>query len=282
MQQMDSLIREIGDRGKIKTKVSEGVTPRAQAPALAPAKAPAPAPAPAPAFEPTPEPAPTSRAHARPRRAPTSAAPTTPQRSLAQVSTPDHGFSPSMQLSPSMPMVQHVASTGGSLSEISSFFKEQREEAKASQDAKDAKMEQKQKDMEGKLDAKDAQMERLRLETQAAMEQQRNEKEAKLAQELAALKAPAAPAITDEQLAALQARIEGLHETKLLTDEELFALEDLIADYVELTASVTGRVITRDTICAMPVASKLDTLVGLSAAMAGDAAFARQARREFL
>ena len=187
-----------------------------------------------------------------------------------------------MQLSPSMPMVQHVASTGGSLSEISSFFKEQREEAKASQDAKDAKMEQKQKDMEGKLDAKDAQMERLRLETQAAMEQQRNEKEAKLAQELAALKAPAAPAITDEQLAALQARIEGLHETKLLTDEELFALEDLIADYVELTASVTGRVITRDTICAMPVASKLDTLVGLSAAMAGDAAFARQARREFL
>ena len=43
MQQMDSLIREIGDRGKIKTEVSEGVPP--SAPASAP-KAPAAAAAP--------------------------------------------------------------------------------------------------------------------------------------------------------------------------------------------------------------------------------------------
>ena len=43
--------------------------------------------------------------------------------------------------------------------------------------------------------------------------------------------------------------------------------------------------ITRDMIYSMStvaVASKLDKLVGLSAAMAGDAAFARQARRKFL
>ena len=60
---------------------------------------------------------------------------------------------------------------------------------------------------------------------------------------------------------------------------------DLIADYVELTMSVTGGVITKDMIYALPTvaaASKLDKLVGLSAAMAGDAAFARQARRKFL
>ena len=80
----------------------------------------------------------------------------------------------------------------------------------------------------------------------------------------------------DEQLAALQARIEDLHATKLPTDEELFALEDLIADYVELTASVADGIITKDMIYSMPtvaVASKLDKLVILSAAMAGDAAF---------
>ena len=73
--------------------------------------------------------------------------------------------------------------------------------------------------------------------------------------------------------------------TKLLADEELFALEDMIADYVELTTSVTGRVITREMIYSLPtaaVASKLDKLVSLSVAMAGDAAFARQARRKFL
>ena len=68
--------------------------------------------------------------------------------------------------------------------------------------------------------------------------------------------------------------------TKLLADEEVFSLEDMIDDYVELTMSVPAGVI-----CAMPtvaVASKLDKLVGLSPAMAGDAAFARQARRKFM
>ena len=106
--------------------------------------------------------------------------------------------------------------------------------------------------------------------------------------ELAALKA-LAPAITDEQLASLQARIEGLHVnvTKLLADEELFALEDLLADYVELTVSVADGGIMKDMIYAMPtvaVASKVDKLVtcSLSAAMAGDAAFERKARRKFL
>ena len=50
---------------------------------------------------------------------------------------------------------------------------------------------------------------------------------------------------------------------------------------MELTVSVTGGIVTKDMIYAMPtvaVASKLDKLVSLSAAMAGDAAFARQAR----
>ena len=59
MQQMDALTREIGDRGKVKTKptaeVSEGVPP---APAPTPTPAPAPAPAPTPASTSTSAPAP--------------------------------------------------------------------------------------------------------------------------------------------------------------------------------------------------------------------------------
>ena len=178
-------------------------------------------------------------------------------------------------------MVQHIASNGGcsSLSEMSSFFKELREEAKAERAELTLQLKQQQKEMEARLDAKDVKMEQQRTEADAKMEQQRKEMETKIAE---LTPGPPSAAIADEQLAALQARIEGLHVTELLTDEELFALEDLVADYVELTMSVADRVITRDTICAMPAASKLDKLVGLSAAMAGDAAFARQARRKFL
>lgn len=68
-------------------------------------------------------------------------------------------------------------------------------------------------------------------------------------------------------------------------DDELFAVEDLVADYVELTASVIDGVISQSTVHALPtdsVANKLDKLVRLSAAMASDAAFARQTRRKFL
>ena len=52
--------------------------------------------------------------------------------------------------------------------------------------------------------------------------------------------------------------------------------------YVELTMTVTNSVITKDMLYSMPTAGKVDNLVGLSAAMAGDATFARQARRKFL
>jgi len=121
--------------------------------------------------------------------------------------------------------------------------------------------------MEARLDAKDAQMEQQRKEM---MEQQ--------------LSAPP-PAITQAQLTALQTRIEGLHAAKQLQDDELYALEDLIADFVELGMSVPGHTVTREMIYALPdedAACKLDKLIGLSAAIVGDAAFARQAKRKFL
>ena len=67
--------------------------------------------------------------------------------------------------------------------------------------------------------------------------------------------------------------------------QELFGLEDLVADYLEVKLSTPGQSITEQMITSSPAdapASKLHRLVGLSAAMAGDAAFARQTRRKYL
>ena len=97
-----------------------------------------------------------------------------------------------------------------------------------------------------------------------------------------------APAITEEELATLQARVQALHAAQLLADEELFVAEDLCADYLELQASVpSGGVLTQEAIqtCvghSYAAAAKLLKLVRLSAGMASDAAFARQLKRKFV
>ena len=69
-----------------------------------------------------------------------------------------------------------------------------------------------------------------------------------------------------QQVAALQMRLEALHATKLLSDEELFALEDAIADADEAPDG-DGRVVR---------------MVALSVRMSADAAFSRQLRRKFM
>jgi hypothetical protein len=68
--------------------------------------------------------------------------------------------------------------------------------------------------------------------------------------------------------------------------QELYALEDICADYVELQASVAG-VITEQMLYSslgpsLGAASKLHKLCSLSRAMDGDAAFARQTKRKYL
>eukprot|EP01046_Picozoa_sp_COSAG06_P021671 COSAG06_NODE_1639_length_8832_cov_33.453515_10_plen_84_part_00 len=68
--------------------------------------------------------------------------------------------------------------------------------------------------------------------------------------------------------------------------QELYALEDLVADFVEVQALVAGETITKRMILHLggntSAASRLYNLINLSVAMAGDAAFARQARRKFV
>ena len=63
-------------------------------------------------------------------------------------------------------------------------------------------------------------------------------------------------------LIALQSRLEALHAAKLLADEELYAVEDIIAEEDDADGRVAA-------------------LITLSGKMAGDGAFARQLRRKY-
>ena len=235
-QQMDTVVRDIGDRGK---GVSEGVPPTAS-------RAPAPAPAPA------------------RQAAPRTSAPATPAAQTAALRaaapTPDRTFTPSIQASPQPAAVLPAGGTiaAGSFAELSTFM--ERQQALLMEQQKEARLE-----METKLAQARADMDELRSEMTAEDRQ----------------------AITDEQLLALQARLGALHTAKLLTDEQLFAAEDLCADFVELQATVPGGVLTQSMIHSTAVqscgsAAKLHKLVVLSGKMACDAAFARQLGRKFL
>ena len=86
---------------------------------------------------------------------------------------------------------------------------------------------------------------------------------------------PPQDAVSDEQLSALQARLERLHAAKLLSDDEFFALEDLCADFAELTVGVLAPP-------AFETAATLQRLVAVSEKLASDTGLARQARRKFV
>ena len=128
-----------------------------------------------------------------------------------------------------------------------------------------------------------AQREVLEAKMEAKLVAQRAGMEARIAE----LMAPAPKAVSHDQLAALQARLEGLHAAKLLTDEELCSFEDVVGDFIDLTLSMAGQVISEQMIYSSPgqtfaAASKVHKLCGLSAMIAADKAFARQARRKCL
>ena len=83
---------------------------------------------------------------------------------------------------------------------------------------------------------------------------------------------PARDAISEEQLGALQLRLEALHEASLLTDEELNSLEDEVVDCIELlpTAFATDRGI-----------DNVIKMILVSEKVANDKTLARQLKRKF-
>ena len=102
---------------------------------------------------------------------------------------------------------------------------------------------------------------------------------------------PAAAAIDEQQIAALYTRLESLQASKLLTDGELSTVEDLIADWVEIQASMVDQVVTETMLYSYSSGARGATfmpgrqvhkLLKLSVALGKDAAFARQIRRKLL
>jgi len=86
-------------------------------------------------------------------------------------------------------------------------------------------------------------------------------------------------AVSDAQVAELQARIERAHGAGLLTDDESFVVEDMVADFIEATASFA--VVTMEVLNASDVARTAHKLIALSDTLTSDAAWSRQVRRKF-
>ena len=187
----------------------------------------------------------------RPAPAPAPAPARTPTRSSSNaLVAADQSFTPSMQAitssSPAAPIagMGMAASAGGgssSAAEIAWLLKEMRQDSKLERD-----------------------------ELRAEMERQRAEMEAKLTP---------APAISDGQITALQARLEALHAAGLLSEEELFELADAVADALEYKAVVTR--LTKEALGGSAAAGQVLKMVVLSEGMASDALLARQLRRKF-
>ena len=171
--------------------------------------------------------------------------------------------------------------------EVSAFMTEQLKEQLQLQRDHDEKV---WKQMEAKLQAQQEEAEAQRKEAAAKLEQQRQgaettleaqkqEVEAQkkenetLRAELAARPRLAKEVVGEEELAALQSRLQSLHDAKLLTDEEAYGLEDAIVDCIEVMPTAGA---------SAPEVEKVAKMVLVSAKVPGDAALARQLRRKFV
>ena len=92
--------------------------------------------------------------------------------------------------------------------------------------------------------------------------------------------APPAEAISEEQMVALQGRLEALHEAKLLSDDELFKLEDMVADFAEARAAIG--VVTMEIVHTNHAIEKVHKVFAVSEAVSRDSMLARQLRRKFM
>jgi muconolactone delta-isomerase len=118
--------------------------------------------------------------------------------------------------------------------------------------------------MDKQQDKMDAKLEQLQTKMQA---------EALKARELAS----AMSCVSEGQLELLQTRLDALHQAKLLTEDEIGALEDCVADYIDCRSSLNPAAAEIGM-----AAEKVKKMVGLSEAVGKDGMLARQLRRKFV
>lgn len=119
-----------------------------------------------------------------------------------------------------------------------------------------------------------AEMVSFMREERAAVKADRAEMEAKI-EELTTSQ----EVVSAAQVSALTARLGTLHSTQALSDDELFAVEDCIADFLEIKANVG--VVTMGVVTTNHAMGKVHKMIALSEGMVDDAMFARQLRRKF-
>ena len=143
-------------------------------------------------------------------------------------------------------------------------MREEREQAKAERAEMEAKLEAVLAEQKAQMGAK--------LEAQEAQIQQQ-QAEALKARELAS----AMSCVSEGQLELLQTRLDALHQAKLLTEDEIGALEDCVADYIDCCSSLNPAAAEIGA-----AAEKVKKMVGLSEAVGKDGMLARQLRRKFV
>ena len=149
------------------------------------------------------------------------------------------------------------------------LLREERETAERQRQEVEAKLEKQREESEAKLEEQRRHTERQRQESEAKAERLRLEMEKRLHD---TKPRRATEAIAEGRLEALQARLQTLHEAKLLSEDDLSRLEDTIADCIEVlpTADEHERSVERTV-----------RMSQLSEKMAVDASLARQLRRKF-
>lgn len=256
---MDSVCREIGDSGKPVLQVAEAVPPQrtldsAPTSSLASGQAPAPATTTAQA-DVAPEASPVSRQN--PPAAHVSSAPAAPVTpALTTVDLPDR-FTPTMHhVVPSQVQEEHGVSTAQITTTSSSLtiFWEQQQRMQTRHEE---------------------QLEAQRREAKAEASELRRELEThrKEIERLQAKSRFLAAATRADKVAALQVRLEALHDAKLLEDEALYAIEDRVADAIATAATDDGDHSAWECVVQM---------IQLSESIASEKAFSRQLRRKFV
>eukprot|EP01047_Picozoa_sp_COSAG01_P010825 COSAG01_NODE_467_length_16597_cov_10.933446_9_plen_186_part_00 len=172
----------------------------------------------------------------------------------------DSRFHPSMQLQPSsapLAVTSQLQASGGSFEAMTSFLNEQ-------QDKFVSLLREERERAERRSDCQ-------RHEMEAMLDEQRQEILTCKVREVVS----AMSCVSEAQLELLQTRLDALHQAKLLSDDEIGALEDCIADYIDCRSSLNPGAAEIGV-----VAEKVKKMVGLSEGVGKDRMFARQLRRK--
>jgi DNA repair exonuclease SbcCD ATPase subunit len=168
----------------------------------------------------------------------------------------------------------------GSFAEVATFFREERAHFEAKMEAQrkelEAKLEAQRQETEAQRKGFEIQRKELEERLEAKLDAQRKEFEIKLETQRQEIEQKdAMTSVSDAQLERLQERLDALHQAKLLTDDEMTALEDKVADFIDCRASVAPR----DIGAASGIVRKL---VGMCEGVSKDGMLARQLRNRYL